>query len=284
VPIFTKLIKKSISLNKFHIGDNPLLFDGCINKNTGKENVKCASQWLGHELLYLDISNTGLTIKAGLNVFRYLEKSEKIRIVNMSNNQFRKISTAIATKIIMNLATNGTSSLTKLYIHNIQMLQSEAKILLFQLASLPKDALVVHGHGLEGALELRESNSKLKDKSSEKLKCSDCKQYKLLNQFLKKEAIENLGADDFAALMAKSMRGRTRCFICHKKRKDALDRAMGRTIELIKYGISQPQVKCISSLFRMNQFVSPEVVKARNRILARNNAAMKAAAMAKFNS
>jgi len=32
------------------------------------------------------------------------------------------------------------------------------------------------------------------------------------------------------------------------------------------------------------QFVSPEVVQQRNRVLARNNATMKAAAMATFNS
>jgi len=233
------------------------------------------------------------------------------------------------------------TSLKKLIIHDIQLIKAEARILLFQLSALPADCdLLVYGHGLEGAAELRADNERRKDKSGEKLKCSDCKQYKLLNQFLTKEQVEQLQAEDFSNLMAKSMRGRMRCLICMKKRKDALDRAMGRTIQMIKYGISAPRTRQISSLVRMNQvrrvcwvgvvgvffvgadvvlfvffynnnaivvvvmdnnrvynhndndndnhnepqFVSPEVVQQRNRVLARNNATMKAAAMATFNS
>ena len=58
---------------------------------------------------------------------------------------------------------------------------------------------------------------------------------------------------------------------------------MGRTVEAIKYGISAPTVKNISSLWRMNEFVSPERVKQRNRVLARQNALMKKAALDDYN-
>ena len=174
------------------------------------------------------------------------------------------------------------NSKVRITINNIK--KSEANILLHQLASAPSDCdLMVVGHGLDRAAELRATNDKRKDLSGEKLKCSDCKKYKLLNQFLKPDKLESLGATDFAKYMDLSMRGRMRCLICATKRRNALDRAMGRTIQMIQYGISAPKTKVISSLWRMNQFVSPEVVKQRNIVLARKNSNMKQAAMAKFN-
>ena len=267
-------------------GSNPMLFDSCMNvKDPLREDVQCCTNLLGHGLGYLDVSNSGLTNKAALHLLRSLLTSDEIKVLNISNNPLREISTVVATKIIPKLVTEGLTSLKKLICKKIQMIAIEAKILLQQLASAPPDCdLVVIGHGLEKASELRASNEKRKDLSGEKLKCSDCKQYKGIPHFLKKEKLIDLGPKDFAKYMHLSMRGRMRCLICAKKRKDALDRAMGRTISMIKYGISAPKTKTISSLWRMNEFVSPEVVKQRNIVLARNNSTMKASALSKFNA
>lgn len=130
---------------------------------------------------------------------------------------------------------------------------------------------------------MRENNSKRKDYLNAQLKCCDCKSYKPLIDFFDEDKAKNLTANEFASIMKKSMRGLIRCLPCAKKRKDALERAMGRTVEAIKYGISAPTVKNISSLWRMNEFVSPERVKQRNRILARQNALMKKAALDDYN-
>ena len=152
------------------------------------------------------------------------------------------------------------------------------------LAAAPSDCkLQVYGHGLDGAAQLRASNAKRKDYLNAQLKCSDCKTYKSLSHFLAGDKAKKLTADEFAVIMKKSMRGLMRCLPCAKKRKDALDRAMGRTVEMIKYGISAPTVKVLSGLWRMNQFVSPERVKERNRILARQNRMMKDAVLAAYN-
>ena len=94
LPTFQTLMQRCTALDKFHIANNPMLFDGCVNAN-GKEDVNCASKWLGYGLSYLDIADTGLSHKAALNVFRYLLKSESIRTINMSGNSLREISTLL---------------------------------------------------------------------------------------------------------------------------------------------------------------------------------------------
>ena len=286
LPYFTAMVKRCQSLDKLNLSTNPMLFDSVQNKNDPtKEDVKCATRLLGGSLGYLDVSETGLTPKAALNLLRSLLTSENVRVVHVSRNRLREISTVIATKIIPDLAKQGVTSLKRLVVENIQMLQSEAKILLTQLAAAPEDCdLIVVGHGLEGAAEMRAGNERRKDMSGEKLKCADCKSYKFMNHFLKPNQLEGLGPQDFAKYVQKSMRGYMRCLICAKKRKDALDRAMGRTIQMIKYGISAPRTKVVSSLFRMNQFVSPEAVKQRNIVLAKSNSNLKAKALSSFNA
>ena len=152
------------------------------------------------------------------------------------------------------------------------------------LTAAPSDCkLHVYGHGLDGAAAIRRNNAKRKDYLKATLKCCDCHTYKSLSNFLAGDKAKTLSANEFAVIMKKSMRGLMRCLPCAKKRKEALDRAMGRTVESIRYGISAPTVKVISSLWCMNEFVSPERIKQRNRVLARQNKMIKDAALAAYN-
>ena len=56
----------------------------------------------------------------------------------------------------------------------------------------------VYGHGLDGAAAMRAENAKRKDYLNAQLKCSDCKTYKSLSQFLPVEKAKTLTANEFA--------------------------------------------------------------------------------------
>ncbi len=284
VPPLAGMVKRAGSLSRLSLADNAMLFDGVLNPNTGKPIAKAASQFLGHGLRSFDASATGMSGAAALACLKFCTSSMDLRCLKLSRNNLRAVSAGVTQRCVPDMAIQGTS-VTRLYLEETGLLDRETSILLNILASAPENCkLNVWGHGLEGAAAMRAGNAARKDHSHAKLKCCDCNQYKSLKMFLTPAQCDGLSAKEFASYMNKSMRGLMRCKVCNKKRREALDRAMGRTIEILKYGMSSPQVRHVSSLWRMNQFVSPERIKQRNRKLARDNAAMRSKALSDYES
>ena len=282
VPPLAGMVRRAGSLSRLSLADNVMLFDAVMNPNTGKPIAKAASQFLGHGLRSFDASATGMSGAAALACLKFCTSSVDLRCLKLSRNNLRTVSTAVTQRCVPDMVTQGTS-VARLYLEETGLLDRETSILLNILASAPeKCKLNVWGHGLEGAAAMRASNAARKDHSHTKLKCCDCNQYKSLKQFL--TGASELSAKEFASYMNKSMRGLMRCKVCSKKRREALDRAMGRTIEILKYGMASPQTTQISSLWHMNQFLSPEVIKQRNRKMAHDNATMRAKAISDYES